>query len=45
MELLIHSGDDYVASFEPESLAALVGARVEAITIDKIVVHCRHTQS
>ena len=24
MELLIHSGDDYVESFEPESLGVLV---------------------
>lgn len=27
MELLIHSGDDHVASFEPESLAILVLAK------------------
>ena len=41
MELLIHSGDDYVGSFEPESLAILVlvyavcaGNKLPSIHID-----------
>ncbi|XP_065910492.1 metaxin-1-like isoform X2 [Dysidea avara] len=33
MELLIHSGDDYVASFEPESLAALTYTKLAEIPV------------